>query len=228
MAQAKKRRAVKQHRLLVYQKLGARMRVAPFLIGAMSLLLFGLGWLSTQDVLTGVDTSLFQLLWDNNVYLIIIMFVCGVIFVYGLVTGALSYVEAQAKFLHIQAGLIAINISYRRLRQIRLSQVGVQYPEKSLRGNDINIAGPLLALPCTLLDLSSWPWPGYKWLRRLWGKFLFSGDGVALMLVVPDAMVLNQQIDGRLSMIQAQGKQTEYMDPLERAAQAQKQGGTRR
>jgi hypothetical protein len=198
------------------------------MIGAMSLLLFGLSWLSTQNILQGVDTSLLQLIWQNNVYLIVIMFVCAVMYVYALVTGALSYVEAQAKFLHVQAGLIAINISYRRLRQIRLSQVGVQFPEKTLGGSDYSIAGPLLSLPCTLLDLGSWPWPGHQWLRRLWGKFLFSGDGGALMLVVPDAMVLNQQIDGRVALLQQQGKKSQYLDPLERAAQAQKQGGTRR
>lgn len=221
MGKTKGRRSVTQHHLLVYNRLGHRMRTAPFLIAALTLLLFGLGWLSTQDILEGYDTSLLQLIWQGNVFLIVILFVCGVIWVYAVVIGSLSYVEARPRVLHIQAGLVAINISYSRLRQIRLSQVGVQYPSKQLRGTDYDLMEPLLGTPCTLVDLRSWPWPGYKWLRRLWVRFMFSGDGVALMLAVPDAMVLNQQIDGRVTILQAQKKERQYLDPLARAQQMQ-------
>jgi len=227
MGKVKDRRSIKQHRLLVYQRIGNRMRSAPFLIGGLSLILFALGWMSTQDFMQGVDTGLLRIIWRNNVYLIIILFVCGVIFVYGMAIGALSYVEARARSLHIQAGLMAINISYRRIKQIRLSQVGVQYPADTLRGSDADLLDPLLGLPCTVVDLRSWPWPGFDWLKRLWSRFMFSSSGTALMLVVTDAMVLNQQIDGRVAVLQAQSKQSQYLDPLERAVQQQKKSGRR-
>jgi hypothetical protein len=53
---------------------------------------------------------------------------------------------------------------------------------------------------------------------------MFNGDGSGLMFIVRDAMVLNQQIDSRVTLLQAQGKKSQYLDPLERAVQSQKGG----
>jgi hypothetical protein len=228
MGQTKNRRSVKRHRLLVYERIGSRMRTVPFLLAGITAILYGLGWLSTQDFMQSADISLLQLIWKNQLYLFIILFVCGAVYFYGFVTGRMSYVEARPKSLRVQAGLLAINISYRRIKQIRLAQVGTQYPEDILRGADADLIDPLLSTSCTLVDMKSWPSPGYAWLRRLWSRFMFSNDGVSLMLVAPDAMVLNQQIDSRVAVLQAQSNQSQYLDPLERAVQAQEMSGRHR
>jgi len=39
---------------------------------------------------------------------------------------------------------------------------------------------------------------------------------------VPDAMAFNQQIDSRMGVRSRQAQQGQYLDPLERAIQAQK------
>lgn len=228
MGQAKERRAVKRHRLLVYERIGSRMRTVPFMLGGITVILYGLGWLSTQDFMQSADIGMLQLIWKNQLYLFIILFVCGAVYVYGLITGSMSYVEARQKSLRIQAGLLAINISYRRIKQIRLSQVGTQYPEDMLHGADADLIDPLLGVSCTLIDMKSWPSPGYPWLRRLWSRFMFSSDGAALMLVPPDAMVLNQQIDSRVAVLQVDSKQSQYLDPLERAVRAQEKSSRHR
>ena len=222
MAQSQDRKAAKRHPLLVYQRIGNRMRTAPFMLAGISLILYGLGWLSTQDFMSKADTSLLQLLWTNQIYLIIIIFVCAAVFIYGLIVGGMSYVEARPKSLRIQAGLFAINISYARIRQIRLSQVSTIYPDGTVRGSDADLIDPLLDMSCSLIDMGSWPPPGHNTLRRLWSRFLFSPEGDSLMLVVPDAMAFNQQIDSRMGVRSRQAQQGQYLDPLERAIQAQK------
>jgi hypothetical protein len=151
------------------------------------------------------------------------------LFVLTIVIGRGSYVQVRAVTLHIRAGLLAINISYKRIRQIRLGQLSAQHPEETLKGNDWALIEPLLGHSCTVIDISSWPWPGKKWLRRLWSKFMFTHDGNSLMFVVKDAMVLNQQIDGRIAALQASAKKGKYIDPLARAIQTErKQRGRRR
>jgi len=227
MGKAKDRRAIKRHRLLIYEQIGSRMRTVPFMLAGITLILYGLGWLSTQDFMQVGDTSMLQIIWKNQLYLFVILFVCVAIYLYGFLTSKLSYIEARSKSLRIQAGLLAINMSYRRIKQIRLGQVGTQFPQGMLRGADADLIDPLLGVSCTLVDLKSWPSPGYGWLRRLWSRFMFSGDLVSLMLVVPDAMALNQQIDSRIAVLQASSSQSHYLDPLERAVQAQKKVGRR-
>ena len=225
MGQSKDRRAVKRHRLLVYQRIGGRMRAVPFMLAGISLILYGLGWLSTQDFMPSADTSLLQLFWANQIYLFIIIFVCAAVFFYGLIVGGMSYAEARPKTLRVQAGLFAINISYARIRQIRLAKVTAVYPEGTVRGADADLIDPLLDMSCSLIDMQSWPPPGYKTLRRLWSRFLFNVDGSALMLIVPDAIAFNQQLDSRLGVRGRHAQQGGYLDPLERAIQAQKKVG---
>lgn len=227
MGQEKNRGAVKRHRLLVYQRISERMRTIPFLLAGLSLILLGLGWLSTQDFMQQADTGLLSLLWTNKLYLMVILFVSGMVYIYGMLIGRVSHVQAGKATLQIQAGLLAINISYRRINQVRLSQVGVQYPADMLRGADADLLDPLLSTNCTLVDMRSWPTPGRGWLRRLWSKYMFGREGDSLMLIVPDAMILNQQIDSQVALLQARSKQSQYLDPLERAVQQQKKANRR-
>jgi hypothetical protein len=59
-------------------------------------------------------------------------------------------------------------------------------------------------------------------LKRLWSKFMFTADGGSLLLLVRDAMVLNQQIDSARAAYHARlSKQSRgYKDPIERAVEA--------
>ncbi|MBN1310875.1 MAG: hypothetical protein JXB30_05585 [Anaerolineae bacterium] len=224
----KKKRSTR-HNLLVYSRLGQRLRTAPFLIVIFGSILLFMGWLPNHSSVQGINVELLKTLWEGRILLIVVILCSLALFVLTIIIGRGSYVQVRAVTLHIRAGLLAVNISYKRIRQIRLGQLAAQHPEETLRGSDWALIEPLLGQPCTVVDISSWPWPGKKWLHKLWSKFMFTHDGNSLLFVVKDAMVLNQQIDGRLAALQSSAKKGRYVDPLARAIQAErKQRGQRR
>lgn len=216
------KKASTRHRLLLYAHLGQRLRTAPFLIMIFGVILLFLGWLESQSAIQGVNLDLLRMLWAGQVLLITIILCSLAIFVLAIIIGHGSYVDVRPVTLHIRAGLLTLNISYKRIRQIRLGQLGVQHPEDSLRGGDWALVESFWGEPCTLVDLISWPWPGKEMTRRLWSKFMFTRDGNSLMFIVKDAMVLNQQIDGRIAALQVSAKRSRYVDPLERAVQMER------
>lgn len=217
-----KKRASTRHRLLLYVRLGQRLRTAPFLIMIFGLALLFLGWLESQSAIQGVNLELLSMLWSGRLLLIAIILCSLAIFVLAIIIGRGSYVDVRPVTLHVRAGLLALNISYKRIQQIRLGQLGVQHPEDTLRGGDWALIEPFWGEPCTLLDLRNWPWPGKKMTQRLWSKFMFTRDGNSLLLIVKEAMVLNQQIDGRIAALQTSAKQSQYVDPIERAVRMER------
>lgn len=216
------KKASKRHRLLIYARLGQRLRTVPFLITIFGALLLVLGWLESQKAIQGVNLDLLSMLWSGRVLLIAIILCSMAIFVLAIIIGQGSYVEVRSRTLHVQAGLLALNISYKRITQIRLGQLGAQHPEETLRGSDWALVEPFWGQPCSLVDLRDWPWPGKKMVQRFWSKFMFTHDGNSLMFIVKDAMVLNQQIDGRLATFQSNARRAQYIDPIERAVQMER------
>jgi len=222
---SKTRKPQTRHPLLVYQQISRRLRSLPLMLVFVGALLLVLSILGKIITLQGVDTSMLDLLASGQPLIVVIITASALLYIFAVFMGRNSYIETRPKMLHIQTGLLAVNISYRRIRQIRLSQVSVLYPEKTARGNDRQIIEELGGLPCSLVDLASWPsFPGHKGLKLLWSKLMFTSDGDSLMIVVRDAMVFNQQLDGRMSGLQQAKKQEQsrYLDPLQRATQAQK------
>ncbi|MBN1428323.1 MAG: hypothetical protein JXB07_08055 [Anaerolineae bacterium] len=222
----KKKKISNRHNLLVYARVGQRLRTMPFLIMIFGLILLFLSWLPTQSTVQGINENILKSLWDGRILLVIVVVSCLLLFLLTIIIGRGSCVEVRAVTLHIRAGLLAINISYKRIRQIRLGQFAAQHTEDTLRGRDWNLVEALYDQPCTVVDVTSWPWPGKKVLHKLWSKFMFTRDGDSLLFVVKDAMILNQQIDGRIAALQANAKKGQYLDPLARAIRTeQKQRG---
>jgi len=219
----KSRRSVKRHRLLIYHEIGQRMRVTPLLIVVFTFLLLGIGWLADREILAGEATGIAQRLWDGRVLLYVMIGASALLYLLAIYISRTSYVEARPKTLRIKAGLVPVDVSYARIRQIRLVQLGVQYPEKKLKSRDLALVDHLLGNTCTAVDLRSLPWPFTPGLlKRLWSKFMFTADGGSLMFVVADSMVLNQQIDSKISDRQARVNKTDqYLDPIARAAKEQ-------
>jgi hypothetical protein len=216
------KKTLTKHRLLIYSRLGQQLRTAPFLITIFATGLLFLGWLESQGAIQGVNLDLVRMLWAGRVLLIAIILCSLAIFVLAIIIGQTSHVEVRPRTLHIHAGLLAINISYKRIKQIRLGQLGAQHPEETLRGGDWSLVEPFWGQPCTLVDLLSWPPPGHKAIRRFWSKFMFTHDGSSLMFVVKDTMILNQQLDGRISAFQSSANKGRYLDPIERAIQTER------
>jgi hypothetical protein len=221
----KSRRDVKKHKLLVYYRLGQRLRTVPFLIALFCLILLAIGWMGSEGILQGGDQGLMQRLWTGRLLLAVAIGASMLLYLFSLVLSHGSYVQARPKALRVKAGLIPVDISYARIKQIRLVQFDLQYPLDKMRGSDYALVEPFEGSTCTAVDLKSLPKPFTpQLLRRIWSRFMFTGDsdGRILMLVVTDPMVLNQQIDGYISDRQARLKgATKYVDPITRAAQDQ-------
>lgn len=221
---AKSRRAVKRHRLLVYHRLGQRLRTLPFLIFLASLVLYALAWMGHQNLMEG-NQELLGRLWENRLTLFLMIGASALLYLFGLAISWTSYVEAKPKVLHVRAGLIPVNISYGRIQQIRLGSLGLHHPVENQKGSDRAIVEEFEGLTCTVVDLKSLPKPfTRKGLQRVWHKLMFTNNGNSLLFVVNDAMVLNQQIDAYISARLARQKgQGRYLDPVERAAMMQQQ-----
>jgi hypothetical protein len=222
---AKSRRAVKRHRLLVYHRLGQRLRTLPFLIVLASAVLFALAWMRHQNILDCCNQELLARMWDNRLMLYLMIGASVLLYLFSLAISWTSFVEARPKVLHVRAGLIPVNISYGRIQQIRLGSLGLHHPAENQKGGDRAIVEEFEGLTCTVIDLKSLPKPfTRKGLQRVWHKFMFTNNGSSLLFVVKDAMVLNQQIDAYISARMARQKgQGRYLDPVERAAQMQMQ-----
>jgi hypothetical protein len=226
---AKKRRKAKgKHRLLVYYQLGQRWRTPPLLIAFLGLVLLAIGWMGDKGIIQGGSAVLLDRLWSGRAFTFLLIAASLFMYVFAVAMSRTGYVHPRPKALRVRAGLMSLDISYQRVKQIRLTSVTNEYPPDELKGRDWALLEPLAGMSCTAVDLTSWPWPGEKALRRLWNKFLFASDeGVGLVFVIEEPMVLNQQIDSYITARQArkQSATRGYVDPIERAARAQRRQG---
>lgn len=214
-------KAIRRHTLLIYYRLGQRWRTIPLLLVLLGLTMLALGWLADSPFLQEADLGLLSLFWTNWPLIVGLIVLSLMLFLLATSISRGSYVEVRPRALHIRAGLIPMDISYGRIKQVRLVALGSQHPPERLRGADRALIEPLAERSCTAVDLNSWPM-NPQTLKRLWSKFMFTADGGSLLLLVRDAMVLNQQIDSARAAYHARlSKQSRgYKDPIERAVEA--------
>lgn len=206
-----------RHRLLVYHELGQRLRTPPLLIALMGLMLLGIGWLGSNNILAA-NNPLLNSIWDRRIFIYIMIIVSGGLYIFTIFMGRRSFVEVTPRALRVQGGLVRMDFSYRRIRSLRLVNIESQYPVRQLKSRDYALIEPFLKYTCVGIDLKSWPWPGERWLRQLWIKFLFLGQkSTGLLFIVEEAMILNTQITAaQQRSLEASKKQT-YSDPIDRA-----------
>jgi hypothetical protein len=207
-----------RQKLLIYHRFAKRWRIGPLLTAVMGGLLYGMAWLTDKNLLRSVNVDFLQMLWGNRIYILGLVGFSLVLYVLIVGIGRSSFVEVRPQALRVRAGMVTSDISYGRIRQIRLVQLASVYPPNSLRAGDWATLKPFIDTSCTAVDLQSWP---KLPLKRLWHKFMFTQDGVSLLFIVEDAMVLNQQIDSATAARQARLSKTQrgYQDPVERAAE---------
>ncbi|MGF1506117.1 MAG: hypothetical protein GYB64_15905 [Chloroflexi bacterium] len=216
-----RKRAGKKHRLIVYYRLGKRLRTTPILIILMVTLLLALGWLAQSGLVEAEGLDLLMTMWSQRLLLGIIIAACLLIVFVTILISRTSYVQAREKTLRVKAGLYRMDVAYKRIRQIRLVQVGAQYPLEKLRGRDRALISPLEGFSATAVDMKSWPIKPTL-LRRLWSRFMFTTEGDALMLVVEDALDLNRDIEARMGDLFNQKGDRGYKDPIDRAFEQMK------
>lgn len=216
---AKRRRDPRRHRLLIYYRLGQRLRVAPLLIAAFSAALYAIGWLYERGAFEVGNPMLLRALWANRVLILALIGYSLLLYVLSVLIARVSFVEARRKALRVRAGLVPIDISYGRIRQIRLARFSNLYPPEALKRRERARLRSFADMTCTVIDLQSWP---RLPLRRLWDRLMFTRDGASLLFIVEQPMLLNQQIDAAMTQRHARLTQEQrvYKDPIDRAMQA--------
>ncbi len=213
-----KRKDPRRHRLLVYYRLGQRQRVIPLLIAVFSAMLYGIGWLYERGAFEVGNPTLLRALWTNRVLILALIGYSLLLYVLSILIARLSFVEARSKALRVRAGLVPVDISYGRIRQIRLARFANIYPPEALKPRERRRLRPFADMTCTVVDLQSWP---RLPIKRLWNRYLFTRDGTSLLFIVEQPMLLNQQIDAAITQRHARLTQDRraYRDPIDRAMQ---------
>jgi hypothetical protein len=223
----KTRKKFSPHRLLIYYRIGQRLRTTPLFIALVGLFLLALGWMGDRQIIQGGNRSLLNAMWSGRTFLILMIVVSAMLYILMIVIARTSYVQVRPKALRVRAGLLPLDISYGRIRNRRLITMGTYFPPEELKGGEYGLLEPLLEHTCTVVDLKSWPL-SYSLLKMLWSKYLFAGKE-GLIFAVDDPMVLNQEMDGAISQRLTRRKGGgRYVDPIERAARLEQQSKERR
>lgn len=208
------------HRLIIYQRLARQRRTLPLLMMLFAVLMFALGWLWDRGLLNTGNPELLAQLWERRSYVLMLVGASAVIYFLFVLSARDSTVTVRRRALRVRIGLMPLDISYGRINQIRLVNIGNQYPPSRLSRKEQKLLAPLAKHSATAIDLRTWPKPP---IRRLWHRLMFTPDQEGLLLIVKDPMVLNQQIDGAMAARQARLNPSRgYKDPIERAFATQK------
>lgn len=223
----KTRKKYAPHRLLIYYRIGQRMRTTPLFISLVGLFLLAIAWMGNRSIIQGGNRTMLNAIWEGRAYLILLIVVSAFLYVLMIVIARTSYVQVRPRALRVRAGLLPLDISYGRIRNRRLTTLSAYFPAEGLKNREYGLLEPLLEHTCTVVDLKSWPLD-LRLLKMLWSKYLFA-ESVGLIFAVDDPMVLNQEIDGAITNRQTRRKGgARYVDPIERAAQLEKQSKERR
>jgi hypothetical protein len=215
------------HRLLIYYRIGQRLRTTPLFIALVGLFLLALAWMGDRSIIQGGNRAMLNAMWAGRTFLILLIVVSAFLYVMMIFIARTSYVQVRPKALRVRAGLLPLDISYGRIRNRRLTTLGAYFPPEGLKNREYGLLEPLLEHTCTVVDLKSWPLD-LRLLKMLWSKYLFAKTE-GLILAVDDPMVLNQEIDGAITARQTRRKGGgRYVDPIERAAQLEQQSKDRR
>lgn len=216
----KQGRTPSRHRLLYYVRYGKRLRIPSLLIALFSTGMLVIGWLSQQGILK--EQAVF---WEIRTYIIMLILFSLLLYAFAVYISRTSYVYPRSKALRVKAGLLAVDISYKRISQIHLTSFAAQYPLDMVKRGALRIVEPFEKLSCSAVIMNSWPWPGEKVLRRMWCRYMFlTQGGKGLLFIVEDPIVLNQQLDGYITAVQSRKIQEArgYADPIERAVRSRR------
>ena len=167
----------KRHPLLVYIRLYRFWRTPALLIAIGCGLLW---WFMPPELNT--------LLIESSLLAATVL--AALLFVYSSLGQRLSYVQCRPNHLRISTPLYRLAISYNRIRTSRpvLFETDVARPSRRWLGR------PFSGRPAVALDLFGYP-VSLPWLRLWLNEFVLPGSFQGLLLLTPDWMALNREID---------------------------------
>ena len=122
--------------------------------------------------------------------LLVVIALCGLLFLYTLVGPFLAYVQCRPTHLLVSTPLFRLAVSYARIRNVR----PVKFTPPQLGWSQRRFLEPFLGMTVVSVDLKSFPLS--ERLLRLWlNPYLFSGDSTGFLLLTKDWMATSRDID---------------------------------
>ncbi len=184
----KRRKRGRRFPLLVYVPVGQRLGNLGLLLALAGLALWGFA-----PRMFGPPIGAFP--WRH--LLLLFPLVGGFLFVYGLATRHLAYVQCFPTHFRIQTPFYPLVVSYRRVMGTRPVQVAKLFDwEKDKRAR--SWPKRYWGMTAMAVDLKSFPMDP-RWLRLWLDPHLFLPDGIGFVFLVEDWMDLSQEFNGFLA-----------------------------
>ena len=173
-------------RLLLYLRLFDMMRWPALLLVMFSYLL----WVNATNIPLFAQRE--WLLW-------LLIGPAALLALFTIIGPHLAYVQCRRHYLLVSTPLYRVAISYRRIRAARPVNFAESYSLKQQSWSQRRFLHPLFCraqanqLTAINVELTDFPLP-QNWLRFWLNRYMFAGEGVGLLFMVRDWMLLNRQI----------------------------------
>ncbi len=114
--------------------------------------------------------------------------------VFTLVSRNAAHVQPFADHFRIVTPFLRLKVSYRRVTNVRATQLQALFSPQKLSGGERSYLEPFLGATIVVVDLSEYPF-NQRSMRMFLPKQFFSPERKGLVLVIRDWMGLSQELD---------------------------------
>ena len=144
--------------------------------------------LAVVDLIRPFLGTYFYLLW-------LVIGLVALLWVYYAILLRRTGIFIAKSYLLLRAPLREVKISYGRIDTITSTQLSQHFNLKELKARERSLVKPVFGATCSFISLNSWPKALIK-QRTLWfPRLLFGNRQEGLLLVVPNWMTLNRDIE---------------------------------
>jgi hypothetical protein len=178
------KRAGKKYKLIVYQHMLNRWWPAMITMG---LGMFALAYSEYIDPIAQFIAWRWQLFGAVGGLAIFI----GLLFI---VIKNFAYIQPRPNYLKLATPFFRVNISYKRIKRTRPTEMHTLFPRKSLSGWMQDIFAPLANKTALVIELTGYP-ISPTILRMFLSRFFFKDKTPHLVILVQDWMMFSAELD---------------------------------
>ncbi len=170
--------------LLIYKRFMDRVWGATLALG---LLLAGVWWQAIGGWIIPISFS-------TETWVYVAALVVLVIGLFALLTRRMGYVQAHANHLRLSTPFLRLNISYRRVRSVRVAEFSKLFPPAAAGWAEKRLLMPFFGQSAVVIELYDYPLSP-RVLRFFLPDQMFHPQMTGLVLMVEDWMALSTEID---------------------------------
>jgi hypothetical protein len=179
----------RKHALVLYKRALDRLWMPMF---SIALLLGAALWLSGRYWEPVGYIPAITEPYDILIYLVIVFSL--VFTIYAVIARSLAYVQAKNDHLYLFTPLLALKISYRRVKRTGLATIGQIFPAQSTRRSIRSIVEAYDGRTSVILELKGYP-VARVLLHLLLGRSMLLPNTQGLVLLVNDWMEFSTELD---------------------------------